>query len=184
MVARRVYCMTVCFLTSTMLILNFFIPTSAAQELSKTEEEQIEKIITTFASEPELGMKLLEDLAEENPRLAVLTIVELAKEIPEKAVIAITSLAKTNPEVTVIGLIAIARALEQLVETQPKLAATLKAVLTESIIGMIVTTPGVAAIAIQSIKQVAPDLGKSLEEEAVIAGLERDYLLAASPTMP
>jgi len=184
MMTRRVYQTIILVLTSTVLILNFFIPISLAQELSEIEKEQIEEIITTFASEPELGMKLLVELAKENPGLAVLTMVELAKEIPEKAVVAITNLAKTNPEVAARGLVAIARVCTQLTETQPKLAAALKAVLTESIVQMIETTPGVAAVVVQSIKQVTPELGESLEEEAVAAGLERDYLLAASPIMP
>jgi len=182
MMTRRVYQTIILGLTSTVLILNFFIPISLAQELS--EIEKIEEIITTFASEPELGMKLLEELAEENPGLAVLTIVELAKEIPEKAVVAITNLAKTNPEVAARGLVNIAKASAELAETQPKLAAALKAVLIESIVQMIETTPGVVAVVVQSIKQVVPELGESLEEEAVVAGLERDYLLAASPIMP
>ena len=182
MMTRRVYQTIVLVLTLTVLILNFFIPISLAQELS--EIEKIEEIITTFASEPELGMKLLEELAEENPGLAVLTIVELAKEIPEKAVVAITNLAKTNPEVAARGLVNIAKASAELAETQPKLAAALKAVLTESIVQTIETTPGVVAVVVQSIKQVVPELGESLEEEAVAAGLERDYLLAASPIMP
>ncbi len=184
MVARRIYQTTICFLASTLLILNFFVLTSAAQELSEAEREQIEEMITIFASEPELGMKLLEDLSEEDPGLAVLTIVELAKRIPEKAVMALVNLAKTNPEVTVRALMAIAEASQELAETQPELAATLYAVLSESIIQMIETAPDVAAVAIQSIKQVAPEIGASLEEEVVVAGLERDYLLAASPIMP
>ena len=182
MMTRRVYQTIVLVLTLTVLILNFFIPISLAQELS--EIEKIEEIITTFASEPELGMKLLEELAKENPGLAVLTMVELAKEIPEKAVVAITNLAKTNPEVAARGLVNIAKASAELAETQPKLAAALKAVLTESIVQTIETTPGVVAVVVQSIKQVVPELGESLEEEAVAAGLERDYLLAASPIMP
>jgi len=182
MMSRRVYQTIVLVLTSTVLMLSFFIPISLAQELS--EIEKIEEIITTFASEPELGMKLLEELAEENPGLAVLTMVELAKEIPEKAVIAIANLAKTNPEVAARGLVNIAKASAELAETQPKLAAALKAVLIESTVQMIETTPGVVAVVVQSIKQVVPELGESLEEEAVAAGLGIDYLLAASPIMP
>ena len=182
MMIRRVYQTIILVLTSTVLVLNFFIPISLAQELS--EIEKIEEIITTFASEPELGMKLLEELAEENPGLAVLTIVELAKEIPEKAVVAITNLAKPNPEVVARGLVAITSVFLELSETQPKLAATLKAVLTESIVQMVDIAPGIAAVVVQSVTQVAPELGESLEEEAVAAGLESDYLLAASPIMP
>jgi hypothetical protein len=49
---------------------------------------------------------------------------------------------------------------------------------------MIETTPGVAAVVVQSVTQVAPEIGESLEEEATAAGLEEDYLLAASPIMP
>ena len=64
------------------------------------------------------------------------------------------------------------------------MAATLKAVLTESIVQMVETAPGVVAVVVQSIQQIAPELGASLEEEAIGAGLERDYLLAASPIMP
>jgi len=184
MVARRIYYTTICLLTGAMLALTFFTATSPAQALSLAEEEQIEDIITTFASEPELGMTLLQDLAEENPELAILTILELAKRDPENAVMAIVNLAETNPEVTVRALMAIAEASEKLAETQPGLAATLYAVLSESITQMIETAPDVAAVAVQSIKQVAPEIGDSLEEETVAAGLESDYLLAASPIMP
>jgi len=42
----------------------------------------------------------------------------------------------------------------------------------------------VAAVVVQSFKQSNPELRESLEEEAVAAGLERSYLLAASPIMP
>jgi len=184
MAARRIYYTTICFLAGAMLALTFFTATPPTEALSTTEEEQIEDIITTFASEPELGMTLLEDLAEESPGLAVLAILELARRDPENAVMAIVNLAETNPEVTVRGLMAIAEASQELAETQPQLAAALYAVLSESIIEMIETAPDVAAVAVQSIKQVAADIGDSLEEETVAAGLESDYLLAASPIMP
>ena len=185
MVARRIYQTIVFFLTLTMLILSFFILTSTAQQLSETEKEQIQKIIATFASEPELGMKLLEDLAEENPRLAVLAVIQLVKETPKLAVLeppiitpevvvmVVEGLSRTQPEVAVRSLIRIA-----------EIKAALNAMLTEAVVEMIEDTPGVAAVAVQSIKRVAPELGASLEEEAVAAGLEKDYLLAASPIMP
>jgi len=182
MMTGRVYKTATLLLTSSLLIFTFFAPISLAQEL--TEEEQIERLIAIFASDPELGMEQLEDLAEENPGLAVLIIVELAKEIPEVAVVAIVHLAEIAPEVTARGLVTIARLSAELAETQPGLAATLKAVLSESIVQMIETAPGVAGVVVQSVKQVAPELGASMEEEAVAAGLERDYLLAASPIMP
>ena len=186
MVVRRICYPIICFLTSTVLILNFLIPipTSRAQELSETQEEQIEKIITTFASEPELGMKLLEQLSEENPGLAVLTIVELAKRIPEKAMMAAVNLAETSPMVTAKGLVAIGRASAALAETQPQLAATLKAVLTESTVQIIEITPSIAALVVQSCNEFDPELGKSLWNETTAAGLELSYLFAASPIMP
>ena len=185
MVARRIYQTMIFFLTSTVLILNFFIPTSLAQELSKTEKEKIEKITVTFASEPKLGMELLEDLAKENPELAVLAVVQLVKETPKLAVLeppnitpevvvmTVGALSRTQPEVAVRSLIRIA-----------KIKAALHAMLTESVVQMIEDTPDVAAVAVQSIKQVAPENGRLLEEDAVAAGLERSYLLAASPIMP
>ncbi len=182
MMTGRVYKTATLLLTSSLLIFTFFAPISLAQEL--TEEEQIEILIATFATDPELGMEQLEDLAEENPGLAVLVIVELAKGFPEKAVMAIISLAEINPEVAARGLVVIASICAELSETQPKLAAILKAVLTESIIQMVETAPGVVALVVQSIKQITPELGESLEEEATAAGLEEDYLLAASPIMP
>ncbi|MBA7709282.1 hypothetical protein ES703_118196 [subsurface metagenome] len=182
MMIGRVYKTATLLLTSSLLIFTFFAPISLAQEL--TEEEQIERLIATFASDPELGMEQLEDLAEENPGLAVLTIVELAKEIPESAVVAITHLAEISPEVTARGLVTIACVCTELRDTQPRLAAILKAVLIEVIVKMVDITPGVAAVVVQSVMQAAPELGESLEEEAIGAGLERDYLLAASPIMP
>lgn len=182
MMTGRVYKTATLLLTSSLLIFTFFAPISLAQEL--TEEEQIEWLIATFASDPELGMEQLEDLAEENPDLAVLAIVELAKEIPETVVMVITSLAEINPEVVARGLVTIASICVELSETQPKLAATLKAVLIESIVQMVDIAPGIVAVVVQSVTQVAPELGESLEEEAVAAGLEEDYLLAASPIMP
>jgi len=182
MMTGRVYKTATLLLTSSLLIFTFFAPVSLAQEL--TEEEQIERLIATFASDPELGMEQLEDLAEENPGFAVLTIVELAKEIPEVAVVAIVRLAEIAPGVTARALVTIARVCIELSETQPGLAATLKAVLSESIVQMVETAPGVVAVVVRSIGQIAPELGASLEEEAIGAGLERDYLLAASPIMP
>jgi len=182
MMNRGVHQTIVLFLTSSLIVLNFFVPASLAQEL--TEEEQIERLIATFASDPELGMEHLEELAEENPGLAVLAIVELAKEIPETAVVAIVRLAEINPQVAARGLVTIASICIELKETQPKLAATLEAVLSESIVQMVEAAPGVAAVVVQSIGQITPELGASLEEEAIGAGLERDYLLAASPIMP
>ena len=182
MITGRVCRTAILLLTSSLLIFTFFAPISLAQEL--TEEEQIEWLIATFASDPELGMEQLEDLAEENPDLAVLAIVELAKEIPETVVMVITSLAEINPEVVARGLVTIASICVELSETQPKLAATLKAVLIESIVQMVDIAPGIVAVVVQSVTQVAPELGESLEEEAVAAGLEEDYLLAASPIMP
>ncbi len=181
MMTGRVYKTATLLLTSSLLIFTFFAPISLAQEL--TEEEQIEWLIATFASDPELGMEQLEDLAEENPDLAVLAIVELAKEIPETVVMVIIRLAEINPEVVARGLVTIASICVELSETQPKLAATLKAVLIESIVQMVDIAPGIVAVVVQSVTQVAPELGESLEEEAVAAGLEEDYLLAASPIM-
>ena len=188
MVAKRIYRIITCFLIFALLVLNLSIAASLAQDLSKAEIEKIEEIITAFASDPELGMKLLTDLAEENPELAVLALVELALEIPEKAVMAIINLAEINPNVTTEGLVAIGKDLEELAETQPKLAAILKAVLSQSMTSIVEggtgRGAGVAAVAVNSFKQSNPELGESLEEEAVAAGLERFYLLAASPIMP
>ena len=186
MVTRKIYCMITCFLIFALLVSNLFVAAALAQDLS--EAEIIEEIITTFASDPELGMNLLKDLAEENPELAVLAIVGLVQEIPEKAVMAIVNLAEINPKVAAGGLVAIGQLSIELAQTQPKLAAILKAVLSQSITGMVESGSGrgagVAAVVVQSCKEIDPGLGESLEEEAVAAGLERSYLLAASPIMP
>ncbi len=188
MIAKRMCRTMTCFLIFALLVLSLSIPASLAQDLSEAEIEKIEKIITTFASDPELGMKLLKDLAEENPELAILAIVALVQEIPEKAVMAIVNLAEINPKVAAGGLVAIGQLSIELAETQPKLAAILKAVLSQSITGMVESGTGrgagVAAVVVQSFKEIDPGLGESLEEEAVAAGLERLYLLAASPIMP
>lgn len=188
MSTRNIYSMIIVLLTSALLISSLFISTSLAQEISETDKEKIEEMIAMFASEPELAMKQLEELAEENPELAVLTLVELAKEIPEKAVMAIVNLAEINPSVTARGLVAIGQLSIGIVETEPKLAAILKAILSQSIVQMVESGSarglGVAAVVVQSFKQSNPELGESLEEEAVAAGLERSYLLAASPIMP
>ena len=188
MVVKRICRMMTCFLIFALLVSNLFVAAALAQDSSETEIEKIEEIITTFTSNPELGMKLLKDLAEENPELAVLAIVELAKETPEKAVMAIINLAEINPKVTAEGLVAIGKVLGELAEAQPKLAATLKAILSQSITGMVESGTGrgagVAAVVVKSCKQSNPELGESLEAEAVAAGLERSYLLAASPIMP
>ena len=188
MFAKRIYRMMTCLLILALLVSNLFVTAALAQDLSEAEIEKIEEIITTFASDPELGMKLLKDLAEENAELAVLALVELAKEIPEKAVMAIINLVEINPKVAAGGLVAIGQLSTELGETQPKLAAILKAILSQSIVGMIESGTGrgagVAAVVVQSCKEIDPGLGESLEEEAVAAGLERSYLLAASPIMP
>ena len=188
MAIRKIRFTIISFLTLALLLLGFSAGFSMAQELTESEEELIEHIINVFDSEPELGMKLLEDLAEENPELAVLVIVELAKEAPDKAVIAIVNLVEINPSVAARGLVAIGELFTELAETQPELAATLKAVLSQSITGMVESGSGrgagVAAVVVNSCKQSNPELGKFLEEEAVAAGLERFYLLAASPIIP
>jgi len=188
MVAKRIYGMITCFLIFALLVLNLSIPASLAQDLSEAEIEKIEEIITAFASDSELGMKLLKDLAEENPELAVLAIVELAKKIPEKAVMAIINLAEINPKVAAGGLVAIGQLSTELGENELKLSASLRAVIYETIVGMVESGSGrgagVAAVVVQSCKEIDPGLGEFLEEEAVAAGLERSYLLAASPIMP
>ncbi len=188
MVAKRIYGVMTCFLIFVLLVLNLSIPASLAQDLSEAEIEKIEEIITTFASDPGLGMKLLKDLTEENPELAVLALVELAKKIPEKAVMAIMNLAEINPRVTAEGLVAIGGCCTEIAKNEPELAATLKAVLCQSITGMVASGTGrgagVAAVVVNSCKQSNPELGETIEEEAVAAGLERSYLLAASPIMP
>jgi len=104
---RNIYPTIILFLTSALLILSLFISASLGQEISETDKEKIEEMIAMFASEPELAMKQLEDLAKENPELAILAIVELAQEISEKAVMAIVNLAEINPSVTTRGLVAI-----------------------------------------------------------------------------
>ncbi len=189
MVTRRTYRMMTCFLIFALLVSNLFVAAALAQELSNAEIETIEEIITTFASDFELGMKLLKDLIEENPDLAVLTIVELAREIPLKAVAAIVNLAEINPKVATTVLVAIGKhAVEDHPENDPKLAASLKAIIYESIVSMLNSGTGrgagVAAVVVNSFKAIDPGLGAFLEEEAVAAGLERSYLLAASPIMP
>ncbi len=188
MVTRRTYRMMTCFLIFASLILNLFVAASLAQDLSEAEIEKIEEIITTFTSDSELGMKLLKDLAEENPELAVLAIVKLAEEIPEKAVMAIIRLTETNPSMAARGLTAIGERSLELPEDKNVLAQRLKAVIYESIVSMLnIGTgrgAGVAAVVVNSFKAIDPELGAFLEEEAVAAGLERSYLLAASPIMP
>jgi len=66
--------------------------------------------------------------------------------------------------------------------------ASLRAVLSQSIVQMVESGSArglaVAAVVEQSFKQSNPELRESVEEEAVAAGLERSYLLAASPIMP
>ena len=188
MVAKRIRGTMICFLIFALLVSNLFVAAALAQDLSEAEIETIEEIIAAFASDPELGMKLLIDLAEENPELAVLTLVELALEIPEKAVMAIINLAEINPKVTATALTVICATSMELSEIQPKLSAILRAIFNESILGMLKggtgRGAGVAAVAVKSCKQCNPELGESAEEEAVAAGLERSYLLAASPIMP
>jgi len=188
MVAKKIYWTMTCFLIFALLVSNLFVAAALAQNLSEAEIEKIEEIITTFASDPELGMKLLKDLAGKDPKLATLALVKLAKEIPEKAAMAVINLVEINPSVAAKGLVAIGELSTELAETQPKLAAILKAVLNQSMTGMVEggtgRGAGVAAVVVNSFKQSNPELGESLEEEAVAAGLERFYLLAASPIMP
>ena len=101
---------------------------------------------------------------------------------------AITNLAEINPSVAARGLTAIGQLSTELGENDPKLTASLRAVIYEAIAGMVESGTGrgagVAAVVVQSCKEIDPGLGESLEEEAVAAGLERSYLLAASPIMP
>ena len=192
MVPKMIYRIMTCFLLFALLTLTLSIAASLAQDLSEAEAERIEELITTFASDSELGMELLKDLAEENPELAALALVKLAEEIPERAVMAIMNLAEINPNVTVAGLVAIGKRSLEIPgdnwENDPKLTASLKAVIAQSIAGMAEIGTGrgfgVVAIAVKTLKIIAPLLGESLEEEAVAAGLERSYLLAASPIMP
>ena len=192
MIAGKTYRMMTYFLIFASFALTLSITTSLAQNLSEAENESIEEIITAFASDPELGMELLEELGEENPALAALVLVRLAEEMPEKAVMAIVKLAEINPNVATTGLVTISkRALETPLDNwanDPQLSSSLKAVISQSItiLAEIGTGRGfgVAAIAIKSFKEIDPELGELLEEEAVAAGLQRSYLLAASPIMP
>jgi hypothetical protein len=55
MIARRIYRRMTCFLIFVLLVSNLFVAAALAQDLSETEIEKIEEIITTFASDPELG---------------------------------------------------------------------------------------------------------------------------------
>jgi len=185
MVAKRIYRMMTCFLIFALLVLSLSIPASLAQDLSEAEIEKIEEIITTFASDPELGMKLLKDLAEENPELAVLTVIQLVREIPKLAVL---EPSKVTPEVVLITVVDLSRthldvALRSLIRIA-QIEAALHSILTLIPVEMIEDNPGAAALVVQSIKRVAPEIGRLLEEEVVAAGLERSYLLAASPIMP
>ncbi len=188
MIARRIYGIMACFLIFALFTLPLSITASLAQDSPEAAEERIEEVIAAFASDPELGMELLKELAEEDPELAVLVLTQLAAEMPEKAVMAIVSLAEINPNVAAEGLVAIGKVYTELAEAQPKLAATLKAVLSQSITSIVESGTGrgagVAAVVVNSYKQSNPELGETIEEEAVAAGLERSYLLAASPIMP
>ena len=190
MIARRIYGIMACFLIFALftLPLSISITASLAQDSPEAAEERIEEVIAAFASDPELGMELLKELAEEDPELAVLVLTQLAAEMPEKAVMAIISLAEINPSVAGRGLVSIGELSTELAENEPKLAASLRAVIYESIVIMVGSGTGrgagVAAVVVNSFKQSNPELGKSLEEEAVAVGLERSYLLAASPIMP
>jgi Mn-dependent DtxR family transcriptional regulator len=55
MIARRIYRIMTCFLIFVLLVSNLLVAAALAQDLSETEIEKIEEIITTFASDPELG---------------------------------------------------------------------------------------------------------------------------------
>ena len=192
MIAGKTYRTMTYFLIFALFALALSITASLAQDLPEAENEGMERIISAFASDPELGMELLEELGEENPELAALVLVRLAEEMPEKAVMAIVKLAEINPSVATKGLVSIGkRALETSVDnwaSDPQLSASLKAVVSQSIIIMAEIGTGrgfgVVAIAIKSFKEIDPELGELLEEEAVAAGLQRSYLLAASPIMP
>jgi len=177
--------MMTCFLIFALLVSNLFVAAALAQDLSEVEIGKVEEIITTFASDPELGMNLLKDLAEENPDLAVLTVIQLVKETPKLAVL---EPSKVTPEGVLITVVDLSRtqlevALRALIRIA-EIESALHRILTLIPVEMIEYNPGAAAVAVESIKRVDPEIGRLLEEEVVAAGLERSYLLAASPIMP
>ena len=82
-------------------------------------------------------------------------------------------LAKTNPEAVALVLAGVA-------ERAPHLEHAIQL----TCILLIEVDPSAAALAVVTIKDRVPDMGERIEKVVVAAGLEEDYLKAASPVAP
>jgi len=92
---------------------------------------------------------------------------------PEAGTAELVELAKTDPESVALVLAGVA-------ERAPELADSIMFTCLE----LVDTEPSAAALVINTIKDRAPEIGERIEMIAVAAGLEEDYLRAASPVRP
>jgi len=92
---------------------------------------------------------------------------------PAAGMAQLLELAKTNPEAVALVLAALA-----------ELAPHLEHAIQLTCILLIDVDPSAAALAIVTIKDRVPDMGERIERVVVAAGLEEDYLRAASPVAP
>jgi len=92
---------------------------------------------------------------------------------PAAGMAQLLELAKTNPEAVALVLAGVAERAPDL-ETAIQLTCIL----------LIEVDPSAAALAIVTIKDRVPDMGERIERVVVAAGLEEDYLRAASPVAP
>lgn len=185
---KRSCCLAISLLTVVILIMGS-LPIAGAQELSKSEQIQIDTMTAAFKIDADWAMGLMKNFAKTTPKLAAVAILELAKTSPEVATMVATELAKTSPEVAEVairGLLAITTTSIDLAKTElgTRQALELRTMVIKAVVQMAKETPQVAAIAMVSLFQVSPEIGVAVREKIVAAGVKEEYLKAATPITP
>jgi len=115
---------------------------------------EIEGLVTLFISDPARGMEKVLKLVKTNSQAVALVLAEVAE-----------------------------RAVELRAE-DPELAIQLENYILFTCMYLIDVDPSAAALAVVTIKERAPDIGRRIETVVVAQGLEQRYLRAASPVHP
>jgi len=110
--------------------------------------------------------------------------VDLFISSPEAGIEQILDLAAEDPEMAALILARVAERMEELKVSDPALAERCENAVVLTCVKLIDVSPTAAALAVAAIKESAPEIGERVEAEVVAAGLEEDYLRAASPVRP
>ena len=114
----------------------------------------------------------------------VQALIELFISSPVAAMDQLLELAKTDPQSVALVLAGVAERAYALRATNPDLAASLEDSVALTCVHLLDVDPSAAALAVVTIKDKVPEVGEWVERVTVAAGLERSYLVAASPVRP